>query len=104
MNKASLAQVKEIVGKIPLPDFVHDIEYELDEDHLGDPCVRIRLIIADDAAPEFTLDQETLLREFEPFMEIQNKISDAVIKGDIGLWPYTSIATETDRATHANLA
>lgn len=104
MYETQLSHVKEVVEKLPLPAFVRDIEYEGDEDHLGDPCVRIRIIIADDAMPKFTRDRDALVREFKPYMEIQNKISDAIIKGNIGLWPYTSIATETDRATTANLA
>ena len=104
MYETQLAQVKELVEKLPLPAFVRDIEYEGDEDHLGDPCARIRIIIADDSMPKFTRDRDLLIREFAPYMELENKISDAVIKSDIGLWPYTSIATETDRATTANLA
>ena len=65
MYKASIAQVREIINQVPLPDFVHHIEYELDEDHLGDPCVRIRLIVADEGIPKFPLDRDKMLKELE---------------------------------------
>lgn len=104
MKNASLAQVKEVVGKVALPDFVHDIEYELDEDHLGHPCVRISLIIADNAMPKFTTDNEALMREFQPLSELEGKIFDAVIKSDIELWPYTSLVTESSRAKIKSMA
>lgn len=85
MNKASLAQVKEIVGKIPLPDFVHDIEYELDEDHLGNPCVRIQVIVSDDSG----------LTDVPKYLELKSAISRAVLDTENENWPYVSFIGES---------
>lgn len=104
MNKASLAQVKEIVSKVPLPDFVHDIEYELDEDHLGNPCVRIRVVVLDDAVPKSTTSRELLVEAYRPWRQVQSAISDAIYTSDVELWPYVSIVGESQRAAIANPA
>ncbi len=99
MYDSQISQVKDIVEKLPLPEFVRDIEYEGDEDHLGDPCVRIRVVVADGIVPERLPSRESLVKEFAPYLQINQTIADAIIKSGIDLWPYVSIIRESGLAT-----
>ena len=103
-TRACWTQVKEIVGRVPLPDSVHDIEYELDDDHLGNPCVRIRVMVADDALPDYTGSLDDLSQAFAPWTRLENAIGDAIYRSDMELWPYVSLIRESQRAALTNPA
>lgn len=94
MSKAQFREVKEIVGKIPQPDFVRSIEYYMDEDHTGKPCVRIVVIVADGSDDA----------EVKKYLEYSNVVTRVILDEDIDLWPYVRFIGESDRKKMANVA
>lgn len=76
--------VSEVLRKaLPLPDGVTSVDFELGEDHDGDPIVRINVRVSRDLNP--SKEKVSTLRTFS------NQIRDHLLDKDIERWPHVRL-------------
>lgn len=88
-----LEAIKRAVQDVGLPEYVHGLEFEFDDDWSGDPAVWIMVIISDEMADSDSFPQWSL--------DIRKRIMEAVRGADASRRPYVRFWSESD---HAELA